>query len=255
MHQIAMDIVHDEIVVPNPLARAILFFPGGAHGEQAPLRIIQGARTKLEYVDNVDVDPLHNEVFTAHVGAHAILVFNRKANGNVEPLRLIHGPKTKLYKPKKVVVDPINNLLVVANGRDSEGILIFKRTDDGDVTPQAVASTDLDGDRPARSRIAIYPEGRKFLLGSRITRHREEEMRGDTIFVWEYTAEGDEVRLWGKLQDSSTSGPIGLRGFTLNPAAQEIITLNYIHPPALHVYHVPEVFENVESAKRKPRNQ
>jgi len=41
---LAYDPVHDEIVVPNALADAILVFRGDAIGAVAPIRIIQGSR-------------------------------------------------------------------------------------------------------------------------------------------------------------------------------------------------------------------
>src|SRR5437667_400253 len=41
---LAYDPVHDEIVVPNALADAIIVFRGDAIGAVAPIRIIQGSR-------------------------------------------------------------------------------------------------------------------------------------------------------------------------------------------------------------------
>ena len=45
MHDLAYDAIHDEIVVTSPLTQAILTFRGNADGEEAPIRIIQGAKT------------------------------------------------------------------------------------------------------------------------------------------------------------------------------------------------------------------
>ena len=42
MHGMGFDAIHDEIVVNSPLAQAILTFRGGADGEEAPIRTIQG---------------------------------------------------------------------------------------------------------------------------------------------------------------------------------------------------------------------
>jgi hypothetical protein len=47
IHGLAYDPVHDEIVVPNALADAILVFRGSANGDEPPIRVIQGLRTKL----------------------------------------------------------------------------------------------------------------------------------------------------------------------------------------------------------------
>ena len=57
MHDIRYDAVHDEFIVTNPFAQAILVFRGGADGEEAPIRVIQGPSTQLKRPDRVDVDP------------------------------------------------------------------------------------------------------------------------------------------------------------------------------------------------------
>ena len=107
-HDIAIDSIHDEIAVANPFAEALLFFRGGANGDEAPIRTIQGPKTLLApHTDNVAVDPIHNEVFTAQLRTDAVLVFRRDAVGDVAPIRIIHGPKTKLDRPFRIAVDQI----------------------------------------------------------------------------------------------------------------------------------------------------
>jgi len=234
MHGIALDAVHDEIVAPNPFAEAILFFRGGANGEEPPLRIIQGPKTKLSYPDIVAVDPLHNEVFVPQSSPDSILVFSREANGDVEPIRIIHGPKTKLDGPDGLAVDYINDLLIVNN---SESFLIFNRTDNGDVAPQTIVPTVGGG---SGRRIALYPQGKKIFL-------RLSEEGGDAISVWQYTAGQDvDASLWAVIRDT-THSDLSIRGIGLNPGAKEVLTINREggkpSAAALYVYHVPEVFE------------
>ena len=234
MHGIALDAVHDEIVAPNPFAEAILFFRGGANGEEPPLRIIQGPKTKLINPDKVAVDPLHNEVFVPQIRTDSILVFSREANGDVEPIRIIHGPKTKLDGPDGLAVDYINDLLIVNN---SESFLIFNRTDNGDVAPQTIVPTVGGG---SGRRIALYPQGKKIFL-------RLSEEGGDAISVWQYTAGQDvDASLWAVIKDT-THSDLSIRGIGLNPGAKEVLTINREGgkpgAAALYVYHVPEVFE------------
>ncbi len=242
MHQIAFDAVHDEIVAPNPFAQAILFFRGEANGEEPPLRTIQGPRTKLSYTDNVAVDPRHNEVFTAQSSTDAILVFGREADGDVEPIRIIHGPKTKLDLPSKLVVDYINDLLIVTNRTGA--FLIFNRTDNGDVAPQTIVfNPRIRGGGP--SRIALYPEGKKIFVSlfEAEERTREHRIRSNSIGVWKYTTGAEiDVSLWAIIQDTTDPG-LAFGGIALNLEAKEVMVLNKQRPPALHVYHVPEVFE------------
>ena len=52
MHDTRHNEVNDEILVPNPFANALLVFKGGANGQEAPIRIIQGAKTLLDGPDS-----------------------------------------------------------------------------------------------------------------------------------------------------------------------------------------------------------
>lgn len=238
MHQIAFDAVHDEIVAPNPLAEAILFFRGGADAEASPLRIIQGPKTRLRNPDKLAVDPAHGEVFVPQSETNSILVFSRESNGDAEPIRMIHGPKTKLDGPGKLGVDYINDLLIVVD--NSKNFLIFNRTDNGDVAPRAIVPTlGETGGGPAT--MALYPQGKKIFL--RLSR----EGKGEAIAVWQYTAgENVAVSLRAVIEDT-THPDLDLRGIGLNPDAKEVMTLvrkgGKPGAPALRVYHVPEVFE------------
>ena len=47
MHDLAFDEIHDEIVVTSALAQGILTFRGAANGEEAPIRFIQGDKTRI----------------------------------------------------------------------------------------------------------------------------------------------------------------------------------------------------------------
>lgn len=134
IHGLAYDPAHDEIVVPNALADAILVFRGGANGSEPPVRVIQGPRTELATPHSVNLDVEHGEILVASLTGKRISVFSWNANGNVAPLRRIMGPKTGLGHIVGIAVDPVKNLLAIAN---SEDILIFNRTDNGDAAPRA----------------------------------------------------------------------------------------------------------------------
>jgi hypothetical protein len=109
MHGMGFDPIHDEIVVNSPLAQAILVFRGAADGEEAPIRVIQGPKTRILGVgygalSTVTPDPHNNEIFIpigsggyrerGNGGPEGILVFDRLANGDVPPKRFISGPDT-----------------------------------------------------------------------------------------------------------------------------------------------------------------
>ena len=115
-HSIFYDEFHDEVVIPQPFAGAILTFPGGANGETPPLRIIQGPKAGLALNDVMTVDPVHNEYFVPRgQGGGMIHVFDRMAVGDVAPIRIIGGPKAGLGGIPSV--DYEHNFLIV-EGRD-----------------------------------------------------------------------------------------------------------------------------------------
>src|SRR3990167_1321522 len=94
MHAIAYDEIHDEFLVPQQFGQAILTFRGGASGQEAPIRVIQGSNTRLEAPSRLAVDPVHSEIFVPE--GDKVLVYPREGNGNVAPLRVIEGQDTQL---------------------------------------------------------------------------------------------------------------------------------------------------------------
>jgi hypothetical protein len=147
MHGIAYDEKHDEIVVPVALAGAVLTFRGDANGSESPIRVIQGPKTGVVRPDTLSVDQVHDEIFVDS-GQDSLLVFSRLAAGDVAPLRELKGGKTRIANIYGIAVDPVRHLIVIANrdqyraapGEEISGdnLLVFNRTDSGDVAPKAV---------------------------------------------------------------------------------------------------------------------
>ena len=162
IHGIAYNAAEDEIVVPNPLADAILVFRGGAHGAEAPIRVIQGPCTRLVTPHAVNFDPVNKEILVASLTGRTIYVFAWNASGDVAPLRVIKGPQTRLGHVVGLGVDPSTNLLAAANSKE---VLIFNRTDDGDVAPRAVLGGPKTGIGEEPWQIQMY-EGQIFLAAS-----------------------------------------------------------------------------------------
>src|SRR5215472_14054903 len=136
MHGIAYDAIHDECMIPQQFGQAVMTYRGGANGEERPIRIIQGPHTRLKAPDHLDVDATHNEVFVLEKGF--VLVFPRDAQGDVAPIRVIEGPDTRLAGDEPLAVDPVHNLLIVGSSREGDArLLIFNRTDNGNVKPKA----------------------------------------------------------------------------------------------------------------------
>jgi DNA-binding beta-propeller fold protein YncE len=177
MHGIAYDDVNDEIIIPVALGGAVLVFRGAAQGEEPPLRVIQGTRTRLVRPHTVAVDPKNNEIITADPSMRSVLVFDRRANGNVAPKRLITGPKTGLLDIVGVAVDPVRNVIVASSrkGRDGPtGLFVFDRLANGDVAPKAFIGGP--NSKLAHFRqVAIDPRTGNIFLAQQNTRHKRPE--------------------------------------------------------------------------------
>src|SRR5258708_18842481 len=126
IHGLAYDPVHDEIVVPNALADAILVFRGSANGDQPPIRVIQGPCTKLVTPHSVSLDLEHGEILVASLTGKRINAFRWDANGNAAPVRMITGPQTQLGHLVGIAVDPVQNVMAGAQFEDN---FVFQPTD------------------------------------------------------------------------------------------------------------------------------
>src|ERR1035437_5779604 len=89
MHDIRYNKIRDELYVGNPFAQSILTFRGGADGQEAPIRIIQGPKTRLRNPDLLEIDEVNNEIIVPE--GNEVLVFPLTTNGNVAPLRVLQG--------------------------------------------------------------------------------------------------------------------------------------------------------------------
>jgi len=250
MHALAYDEIHDEIVAPQDFSQAILIFRGGANGEEAPLRVIQGPLTQLNSVDQLAIDAVHGEIFVPE--ADHVLVFSREANGNVAPIRVLKGPDT-LLGASTVAVDPVHNLLLVSGTKaegappgpgaynTGTGVSIFNRTDQGNVKPKAVIR-----DRSLRNgRIYVYPPRSEFLVVANAPGGGPSEGYGvlatDTGFVgvWSIQDNGNVPPRW------MIGGPKGellqIRGVALDAKNKSVI-ISDKRLNAVLTYSFPEIF-------------
>ncbi len=264
VHGIAYDPVHDEIVVPNPLADAVLVYRGGAQGAEPPIRVIQGPRTKLVTPHAVSLDVERGEILVASLTGKTIYVFRWNANGDVAPLRLIKGPKTTLGHVVGLGVDPATNLLAVANTKE---VLIFNRTDDGDVAPRAVLAGPRTGIEDEPWQIQIY-QGKIFLAASN---HLHQNVYSGVKLKGTYTQIPPDpwlepslgfVGLW-KISDKGDvppravikgpfSGLLHPTGLAINPKHGEIYVSDSIRNGVLS-FLVPEFFSGDRDAVMPPK--
>jgi hypothetical protein len=251
MHSLAYDSVHDEIVVNSPLAQAILFFRGGANGEEAPLRVIQGPHTQIQGTDydgndKMTFDEVHGEIIIP-VAGNKVLVFSREANGDAAPVRVVAGPDTQIRGSVRghalVGVDPINNLLIVGStggqggGRDGDGeggrgrgaLLIFDRTANGNTKPKAVIQGPNTGFGGV-GQIQTYPQKGWIIAGA----------TGGGIGAWSIHDSGDAPPRW-KIPVRQITG-VAPSGVALDPSHKEVIIASGARNVLL-TFSWPEIFD------------
>jgi len=271
IHRFAYDPVKDELVVPHFQAQAIQFFRGGANGDEAPVRMIQGPDVKIPNMDQLTIDPVHREIFVGIYNEYPrreyVAVYDLDASGNAPPLRILEGPDTGIGGGRNgpgLTVDPVTNRLFVSGqGR----LLIFNRTDSGNVKPRAYLRNP-EGSGPAAGFIyaekgllfsTVGPRGRnpeegggpeaesfegappKAPKGVDDNRSYGQYSETKYVGVWSVNDTGDVPPRWkiasppnGPLRD-----PVGTA--TVDAKRQDVyIPDRYTN--SIYIYHVPEIF-------------
>lgn len=260
MHGIAYNPVSDEIVVGNPLAAAVLVFRGAASGNEAPIRVIQGPRTKLVFPHSVVLDVKNEEILVLDQNARSVFVFAGNANGDVAPLRIIHGPKTMLERVISAAVDTDRNLIVVSStGPRQPGLYIFNRTDSGDIAPQAVIAGPKSGIANDPRQLQVHQDKIYVAVENGFNRpHKYTDIapppgidpntqivspwrtdRVGFIGIWKITDRGDVPPL--AVIKGPASGLIHPGGIALNPNKNEIYVAESVRNGLL-TFLVPEFF-------------
>jgi DNA-binding beta-propeller fold protein YncE len=254
IHGLAYDPARDEIVAPNALADAVLVFRAGASGAEHPLRVIQGPHTHLVTPHAVSLDLQNREILVASLTGRRINVFRGDADGDATPVRVIEGPKTELGHVVGLAVDPERNLLAVANTHE---ILIFDRTDNGNVPPRARIAGPKTGITDEPWQMEFY-RGRIFVAASNhlhenlyegvTLRPDAKEVPDDPwlnpvlgfLGVWNITDKGDVAPL--AMIRGPFSGLLHPVGLALNPKAGEIYLSDSVKNGVLS-FLVPQFFE------------
>jgi hypothetical protein len=240
MHAIHYDPIHDEMVVSNPFAQAILTFRGDANGEVAPIRILQGPSTQLDAPDRFAMDPVHREFYVGQ--GSEILVFSALANGDAAPIRRLTGE----WRAREMSIDPVHDLIVATGSADAgrsggpgaSGILIFDRDGGGDVKPKAVISGPHTGLESSR-QIVVYPDKGLIFVSQTLW---DDQVKPGSFFVgvWSINDKGDVPPRWRIA--GPKSGLKRARGVTIDPKHQDVIVADMLLN-AVFTFHYPEVFQ------------
>ncbi len=165
---IAVDEPHQELFLTVQHDSAVVVYEKAASGDDPPIRMLQGRRTRLADPHGIAVDPKRDLIFVANYGSThdvspslgpssdlkpnwplprsfavpgsgrilppAITVHSRAASGDTPPLRVIEGPKTRMNWPTGLAFHSDRNELFVSNDM-SNSILVFDGNASGDAAP------------------------------------------------------------------------------------------------------------------------
>ena len=169
---IAVDEAAQEMYFTIQHDSAVVVYKKDALKEDAPIRLIQGDRTKLADPHGIAVDPKNGFIYVTNHGSvssrytdrpsegslgrggkpnwplgqdvaipgsgrhdpPSITVYRKDAQGDVAPVRIISGSKTQFDWPTGIAVDPDRDELFISNDNGDE-ILVFRASANGDVAP------------------------------------------------------------------------------------------------------------------------
>ena len=120
-----------------------------AEGDEAPLRIIQGPKTGLDWPGAMSIDPDTGDLYVANDMGQDIIVFHSTDAGDVAPSRAIKGPSTGLSYPVGVFVDSKNKEVWATNIGNSTAT-VYPLMANGDVAPVRVIRGAEDGKKSLR---------------------------------------------------------------------------------------------------------
>ena len=115
-------------------APSISVYPLDANGDTAPLRVIQGSKTQLNWPGAMALDQERGDLYVANDVGNAIVVFHETDKGNVQPARVLKGNRTGLSYPTGVFVDTKNKELWASNLGNSSAT-VYPLTANGDAPP------------------------------------------------------------------------------------------------------------------------
>jgi DNA-binding beta-propeller fold protein YncE len=116
---------------------SITVYRKDAQGDVAPLRVIQGPKTLMNWPTSIAVHPDRGELFVANDTADSITVYRTDADGDAAPIRVLKGPRSMIKNPTGVALDLKNNELWVANF-GSHSATVFPVDAAGDPVPKRV---------------------------------------------------------------------------------------------------------------------
>jgi len=113
---------------------SITVFALNADGNTAPLRVIQGPKTQLDWPGAMSVDPGSGDLYVANDMGQSLIVFHGKDEGDAAPARVVKGARTGLSYPTGVFVDAVHKEVWASNLGNSTAT-VYPLMANGDVAP------------------------------------------------------------------------------------------------------------------------
>ena len=113
---------------------SINVYPLDASGDTAPLRVIEGPKTQLDWPAAMSLDPDRGELFVANDAGDSVLVFRTSDSGDVAPARVVKGSKTGLKNPTGVFANTDKKELWVSN-MGNPSATVYPLEANGNVAP------------------------------------------------------------------------------------------------------------------------
>ena len=239
VHAIAYDDIHDEIVVQSNIGQAVLTFRGGANGNEAPIRVIQGPKTLLRDPQSLFIDAVNNEIYVLNMGTDdTLLVYDRLAQGDVAPKRVLKSPAAI---GGVGAADPVSNLLFLAGRVD--GVYVYDRTAQGDVKPLRIIGGGPVSGLRRPGRIVVHSPTRSLVVTSAQGQGTRDPVTKDLvpdlwIGVWSQDDVGDVPPRY-----TLAKGHLYMpRGLTLDPKKKTVIVSDK-YTNAVLTFSLPELFD------------
>ncbi|HEY6345947.1 MAG TPA: hypothetical protein VIY49_31050 [Bryobacteraceae bacterium] len=137
-----------------------------ADGDTAPLRVIQGSKTTLDWPGAISVNSDTGDLYVANDMGQSIVAFHGTDNGDVAPTRVIKGPKTALTYPTGVFVDA-KNKEVWATNLGNATATVYPVMANGDVPPLRIIRSAEEGKQSLRfgkTQALVYDPIREQIL-------------------------------------------------------------------------------------------
>jgi 6-phosphogluconolactonase (cycloisomerase 2 family) len=147
---------------------AIKVYALNASGDAAPLRIITGDQTQLDWPAAMKFNPDNGDLYVANDIGQSVLVFKSAstAQGNVAPVRVIKGDKTRLRNPTGVFLDRKNSEVWVSNLGNASATA-YPLMASGNVAPVRIIRSAPEGKKSlnfGRTAAVAYDPNRQELL-------------------------------------------------------------------------------------------